>query len=144
MVRQLKTVLMGYGVREGGKVRKGGRERVARDQLTPLIRSEGGGQTAKQCLVSNCTHDMYSTPVDLSFFYLGSAVEASLDTKNVQMEPNSCGSGIRCLFDPWIRDRLKMNIPDHITESLETIFGLKILKFFDFFDGIWIWDPESF
>jgi hypothetical protein len=24
-----------------------------------------------------------------------------------------------------------MNIPDHIFESLETIFGLKILKFFD-------------
>jgi hypothetical protein len=23
------------------------------------------------------------------------------------------------------------NIPDHISESLETIFGLKILKFFD-------------
>jgi hypothetical protein len=24
-----------------------------------------------------------------------------------------------------------MNIPDHISESLETFFGLKILKFFD-------------
>jgi hypothetical protein len=24
-----------------------------------------------------------------------------------------------------------MNIPDHISESLETIFGLKILNFFD-------------
>jgi hypothetical protein len=24
-----------------------------------------------------------------------------------------------------------MNIPDHIYKSLETIFGLKILKFFD-------------
>jgi hypothetical protein len=24
-----------------------------------------------------------------------------------------------------------MNIPDHISESLETILGLKILKFFD-------------
>jgi len=24
-----------------------------------------------------------------------------------------------------------MNIPDHITESLETVFGLKIHKFFD-------------
>jgi hypothetical protein len=24
-----------------------------------------------------------------------------------------------------------MNIPDHISGSLETIFGLKILKFFD-------------
>jgi hypothetical protein len=53
------------------------------------------------------------------------------------------GSGIRCLFDPWNRDRgwvknqdpdpgSEMNIPDHISESFEkTIFGLKILKFFD-------------
>ncbi len=32
---------------------------------------------------------MYSTPVDLSFVYLRSAVEASLDTKKVQMEPNT-------------------------------------------------------
>ncbi len=24
-----------------------------------------------------------------------------------------------------------VNIPDHISESLETVFGLKILKFFD-------------
>jgi hypothetical protein len=24
-----------------------------------------------------------------------------------------------------------MNIPDHMSESLETIFGLKLLKFFD-------------
>jgi hypothetical protein len=30
-----------------------------------------------------------------------------------------------------------MNIPDHISESLETIFGVKILKFFEP-------DPESF
>jgi hypothetical protein len=40
------------------------------------------------------------------------------------------GSGIRCLFDPWIRDpgwvkirsRIRMSIPDHISESLETFF----------------------
>jgi hypothetical protein len=25
----------------------------------------------------------------------------------------------------------EMNIPDHISETLETIFGLKTLKFFD-------------
>ncbi len=31
---------------------------------------------------------MYSTQVDLSFSYLRSAVEASLDIKKVQMEPN--------------------------------------------------------
>jgi hypothetical protein len=32
-----------------------------------------------------------------------------------------------------------MNIPDHISESLASIFGLKILKFFDADP-----DPESF
>ncbi len=50
------------------------------------------------------------------------------------------GSGIWCLFDPGIRDpgwveksrsESVMNIPDHISESLETVFGLKILKFLD-------------
>ncbi len=48
------------------------------------------------------------------------------------------GSGIRCLFDPWIRDprwvknqnpesgsRSRINIPDHISESSETIFWVK-------------------
>ena len=44
---------------------------------------------------------------------------------------------IRCLFDPWIRDPgwVKnpdpgMNNPDHIFESVETIFWVKILRFF--------------
>ncbi len=32
---------------------------------------------------------MYSTPVDLSFSCLRSAVEASLDIKKVQVEPNN-------------------------------------------------------
>jgi hypothetical protein len=32
-----------------------------------------------------------------------------------------------------------MNIPDHVSESLEKVFGLKILKFFDGDP-----DPESF
>ncbi len=32
---------------------------------------------------------MYSSHVDLSFSYLRSAVEASLDIKKVHMEPNS-------------------------------------------------------
>jgi hypothetical protein len=39
-----------------------------------------------------------------------------------------------------------MNIPDHISESLETIFGLKILKFFDADPGFGIFltlDPGS-
>jgi hypothetical protein len=38
--------------------------------------------------------------------------------------------GIRCLFDPWIRDpvlvkikiRIRDEYPDHISESLETVF----------------------
>ncbi len=32
---------------------------------------------------------MYSTPVDLSFSYLRSAVEASLDIKKDQVDPNN-------------------------------------------------------
>jgi hypothetical protein len=50
-----------------------------------------------------------------------------------------CVSGILCLFDPRIRDPgwSKNQDPDHIPESLETVFGLKILKLFDA-------DPESF
>jgi hypothetical protein len=57
------------------------------------------------------------------------------------MIQHCCGSGsvIRCLFDPQIRDTgwvksrsgSGMALPNHISESLETIFGLKILKFFD-------------
>jgi hypothetical protein len=49
------------------------------------------------------------------------------------------GSGIRCLYDPWIRDRQKqdpdprsgsgMNNLDHISESLETNFRLKYLNY---------------
>jgi hypothetical protein len=53
-----------------------------------------------------------------------------------------CGSGIQCLFDPWIRDPgwvknqdpdsgSGMNNPDHISETLETVFWVKILKFFN-------------
>ncbi len=52
------------------------------------------------------------------------------------------GSGIRCLFDPWIRDPgwvksqdpdpgSGMNNPNHISYSLETIFWDKILRFLD-------------
>jgi hypothetical protein len=50
--------------------------------------------------------------------------------------------GIRCLFDPWIRDPAwvlsqvpdpgsGMNNPDNISESLETVFLWFLLKFFD-------------
>ncbi len=69
-----------------------------------------------------------------------------------------CGSGIRCLFDPLIRDpewvknhdlarpgiQSGMNIPDHITESLETKFLGN--KFFDADPGSGIFlnlDPGS-
>jgi hypothetical protein len=63
----------------------------------------------------------------------------------VDSEPDP-GSGIRCFFYPWIRDPRwvknpdpgsGMNNPDHIFESLETIFGVKILKFFDDADPGW-------
>ncbi len=54
------------------------------------------------------------------------------------------GSGIRCLFGPWILDpksgmgkksgygsgiRIRMNNPDHISESLKNNFWVKIFKF---------------
>jgi hypothetical protein len=43
------------------------------------------------------------------------------------------GSGIWCLFDLWIGDPawVKNQDLDHISESLETFFWVKILKFFD-------------
>jgi hypothetical protein len=51
-----------------------------------------------------------------------------------------CGSRIRCLFEPWIRDpgwvKIRIRIQDHISESLETIFWVKTLKFL-----MWIRDP---
>ena len=65
-------------------MRRGG-ERVARDQLTPLIRSEGEGGEANTQIKSCFQLHPY---IDLSFSYLCSAVEASLDIKKVQMEPN--------------------------------------------------------
>jgi len=74
------------------------------------------------------------------------------------------GSRTWCLFAPWIRDPRwvnnqdpdtgsgsGMNNPDHIFESLKTIFWVKILKFFDaepgfgmekFRSGINIPDPQ--
>jgi hypothetical protein len=61
------------------------------------------------------------------------------------------GSGIRCFFEPLIRDPgwtkksrsgSRMNIPDHISESLETIFWVKnTLNFLMRFRNR---DPESF
>ncbi len=56
------------------------------------------------------------------------------------------GSGMGKNQDPEPGSGSGMNIPDHILESLETIFlGLTILKFFDADpDMHGIWDPESF
>jgi hypothetical protein len=54
-----------------------------------------------------------------------------------KMQCCGSGSGIRCFFDPWIQDPgwvkksesgTGMNNPDHISESLETIFGVKHLN----------------
>jgi hypothetical protein len=93
MARQLKTFTMMYCGGEG-QVEKRGRERVARDQLTPLIRSGGERGESKQSInvlfpsaLMICT--VYSVHADLSVSYLRSAVEASLDIKKVQMEPNN-------------------------------------------------------
>ncbi len=38
-----------------------------------------------------------------------------------------------CFFEPWIRDGKKCGLinPDYFFESLETVLGFKILKFFD-------------
>ncbi len=73
----------GVGARgEGGEKR--GEEIASGDQLMPLIKLEGrrGGRANSQtCPVSNCIHDMSSFPLDLSFSYLRSAVEASMELK---------------------------------------------------------------
>ncbi len=65
-----------------------------------------------------------------------------LKTQSNPQHTTNKPASIRCLFDPWIRDPGSgmskkseagsgMNNPDHISESLETTFGVKILKFFD-------------
>jgi hypothetical protein len=58
-------------------------------------------------------------------------------------------SGIRCFFDPWIRDGKKfgsgINIPDHFSRELRNkqFLWLKILKFFLTWDPGWKnSDPE--
>ncbi len=52
-----------------------------------------------------------------------------------------CGSGIQCLFDLWTGTG--MNHLDRISESLETIFGVKILKFLWCRCGSGSWIRES-
>ncbi len=75
---------VGGGVKRGEEVAQGG-------QLTLLIKLEGGrGRGAGQtCPVSNCIHGVCSFPFHLSFSYLRSAVEASLDMKKFHMERNN-------------------------------------------------------
>jgi hypothetical protein len=67
------------------------------------------------------------------------------------------GSGIRDrqkirirIRDPDLRSRYRINNPDHISQSLKTIFWVKILKVFDadpgwkkFGSGINIPDPQD-
>jgi len=67
----------------------------------------------------------------------------------------AAGFGIRRLFDRrnpgWVKylgSGSGMNNPDHISESLETVFSVKILKFFDAVPGsgmekIWIRDGKN-
>jgi hypothetical protein len=88
---QVRRRLRGIGHEGGGGQGEKRGERGWQETCWRLLsgqKERGERQTAKYCPVSNCTHDMYSTPVDLSFSYLRSAVEASLDIKKVQMEPN--------------------------------------------------------
>jgi hypothetical protein len=61
-----------------------------------------------------------------------------------------CGPKIRCLFDPCIRDpgfgsgKTGVNIPDHNSESLEAIFGVKNTSNFFCGSGIRnVFDPVS-
>jgi hypothetical protein len=72
-----------------------------------------------------------------------------ISARSVDPDP---ASGIRWLFDPWIRDPgwvknqdpgSGMNIPDLISKSSETILWVKILKLFDADpgSGINILDP---
>ncbi len=62
---------------------------------------------------------MYSTPVDFSFSYLRSAVEASLDIKKDQVDPNNgcaniflIGKSQVCKFLGSIRNRKSANFGD--------------------------------
>jgi hypothetical protein len=55
--------------------------------------------------------------------------------RNISVADPDPGSGVlRPLYPVWVkksRSGSRMNIPDHISESLETIFWVKMLKFFD-------------
>jgi hypothetical protein len=83
----LKTVQRGRGVR-GGQGERGERGRWETNGASNQVvkRGEGRGKQVNNILFPTA---MYSTPVDLSFSYLRSAVEASLDIKKDQVDPNS-------------------------------------------------------
>jgi hypothetical protein len=60
------------------------------------------------------------------------------DRQDFHISFHCCGSGIRYLFDPWIRDSgwVKVRIRDeqpvsYFIELRKPFFGVKILKFFD-------------
>ncbi len=52
-----------------------------------------------------------------------------VDQVRIQVQGTVLGSGIRCLFDPWIRERFfpdlgsRLDSPTQISESHVTIFG---------------------
>ncbi len=65
---------------------------------------------------------MYSTPVDLSFSYLRSAVEASLDIKKVHMESNSRNeSDNRTANTVWMPGKAGMLFKSEMTALAGTI-----------------------
>ncbi len=88
MARQLKTVPTGSGGGGGARWDRGEGESSQRP-ADASYQVRGGRGEGKQPSNAFFPTAQYSTPVKLSFFYLRSAVEASLDTKKVQVEPNS-------------------------------------------------------
>ncbi len=104
-----------------------------------------GGEVEGECWgVLKNTQSIKLFTMSPVFFFLGQQVvfiilcDLNKVVVDLSRKKQCCvsGSGIRCFFTPGsgIRDlvvRSGMNIPDHLSMSLETFFGLKILKFFD-------------
>jgi hypothetical protein len=128
--------------------------------MTPYTRcyNEGGFTRGFRC---ECPQGFEGNPTQqcvgeicLTWFVLRSELPSFCHTSW-----QCCGSGSRIvwLFDPWIQDpgwvesqhpdpRSRMNNPDHIFWSLETIFcffWVKILKLFDEDPGSGIRDGDS-
>jgi hypothetical protein len=79
---------------------------------------------------------------DFDFENLKSAFGIRAWGPDVKVHSSVTDPGSGAFLNPWIRDPRwvknqdqdpgsEMNIPDHISESLETSFWVKILKFFD-------------